>query len=244
MRNHQFYFINPETKAFDKDEAMPASYIRKTFCVSEEIKSATLCMTALGVYKAYLNGQELDARMLLPGFTNYHARLQYQTWDVTERLHPGVNTLCVILGNGWYRGCLGITSVKAFYGKTVQLAAELVMEKKQETEIIRTDETWKATQDGPLMENDLKTYETVDMRKSLGGWMDTDYDDSAWHTCTVGGYEGDCVPHEGAPVLEQERFAATVLKTPDGNTVLDFGQNLSGHIEFTVKGKAGHTVKL
>ena len=146
MRSPQFQFINPETEPFDKDKVMPASYIRKAFRVADDLKKVTLHLTALGVYKAYLNGQELDNRMLLPGFTNYHARLQYQTWDITERLRPGVNTLCVILGNGWYRGCLGITSVKAFYGKTVQLAAELAMEKEQETEIIRTDETWRATQ--------------------------------------------------------------------------------------------------
>ncbi len=244
MRNPQFQFINPETEPFDKDKAMPASYIRKVFRVVDDLKKVTLHLTALGVYKAYLNGQELDGRMLLPGFTNYHAKLQYQTWDITERVRPGVNVLCVILGNGWYRGCLGITSVKAFYGKTVQLAAELVMEKEQQTEIIRTDETWKATQNGPLMENDLKTYETVDMRKSLNGWMDADYDDSGWHNCTIGIYAGECVPHEGEPVLEREHFSATVLKTPDGNTVLDFGQNLSGHVEFTVTGKSGHTVKL
>ncbi len=244
MENKTFIFITPELEQPDLKCGQPASYIRKTFRVAEDVKKATLCMTALGIYKAYLNGRELDERMLLPGFTNYHTRLQYQTWDVTNRLHSGINTICVILGNGWYRGCLGITSKKAFYGKTVQLAAELVLEKEQDAEIICTDETWKATQNGPLLENDLKTYETVDMRKGLDGWMDADYDDSTWHSCALGGYNGDCIPHEGEPVLERERFAAKVLKTPDGNTVLDFGQNLSGHVEFTVTGEAGHTVKL
>ena len=223
---------------------MPASYIRKAFCVSEKVKRATVHLTALGVYKAYINGQELDAQMLLPGFTNYRARLQYQTYDITDMLTEGKNTVCVILGNGWYRGCLGITSVKAFYGETLQFAAELVLETETETQVIRTDETWKASQDGSLRENDLKTFETVDMRKSLDGWMEPDFDDTAWHTCIKGSYDGDCIPHEGEPILEQESFRPEILHTPDGNTVLDFGQNLAGHVEFTVTGEAGHTVVL
>lgn len=240
-----FNFIIPEEKAFSKDTVMPASYIRKTFTLSGECKKATLKITALGVYKAYINGEEIDKRMLLPGFTNYRARLQYQTYEITERLHKGKNVISVILGNGWYRGCLGITSVKAYYGETLQLAAELTIEEENgESTVIKTDETWKATQDGALQENDLKTYEVVDMTKELAGWKEIQYDDSAWHPCKIGEYKGCCIEHEGEPVLEQEVFTPVVLHTPDGNVVLDFGQNLAGHVEFTVTGKAGHTVTL
>lgn len=240
-----FNFIIPEEKTFAKNVVMPASYIRKIFVVSKGLRKATLKMTALGVYKAYLNGQELDNRMLLPGFTNYNARVQYQSYDITERLQEGKNVICVVLGNGWYRGCLGITSVKAFYGDTLQLAAEIELEDAAgHKTFIKTDETWKASQNGALGENDLKTYEVVDMTKELAGWTEADYDDCAWHGCKQGSYHGACIPHEGEPVLEQERFQPTVHHTPDGNTVLDFGQNLAGHVEFTVTGKAGHTVVL
>lgn len=240
-----FQFIIPEREAFDKNKKMPASYIRKTFDVAEECQKATLEITALGVYKAYLNGQELDQQLLLPGFTNYRARLQYQTYDITTKLKNGKNVLCVILGNGWYRGCLGITSVKAFYGDTLQLAAEIRLENKNgNKEIIRTDETWKATQNGPLEENDLKTFEVVDRTKELTGWKEPEYDDHSWHNCRKGSYSGECIPHVGEPILEQERFQPEVLHTPDGNTVLDFKQNLAGHVEFTVTGKKGTTVVL
>ncbi len=240
-----FNFIIPEDKKFNKDTVMPASYIRKTFELSGECKKATLKITALGVYKAYINSQEIDNRMLLPGFTNYNARVQYQTYEIGDRLHKGKNVISVILGNGWYRGCLGITSVKAYYGDTLQLAAEIVIEDEcGEDIVIKTDETWKATQDGALKENDLKTYEVVDMTKELVGWKDIMYDDSTWHNCKMGEYKGRCIEHEGEPVLEQEIFKPEVLHTPDGKVVLDFGQNLAGHVEFTVTGKAGHTVAL
>ena len=244
MEQKDFVFIIPETETFTQDKEMPASYLRKTFVVPQEFTSAGIAITALGVYKAYLNGTPLSEEILLPGFTNYHERLQYQSYDITDRLHPGINTIAVTLGNGWYRGCLGLTSVKAFYGDTLQLAAEIRIESGGSVQIIQTDESWKATQDGPIRVNDLKTFEIVDMTKELTGWTEADYDDSEWHECRIGGYEGRCIPHEGEPILEQERFSPVVLHTPDGNTVLDFGQNLAGHVEFTVEGCAGHIVTL
>lgn len=123
MSKQEFCFIVPEDEEFSKEKVMPASYIRKTFVVEEEIKQASLKMTALGVYLVYVNGQRVSQALLMPGFTNYHVRLQYQTFDIAPLLQKGKNTICVILGNGWYRGCLGITGDKAYYGDRLQLAA-------------------------------------------------------------------------------------------------------------------------
>lgn len=241
----KFHFINPEKEQFCKDKIMPASYIRKVICVKAGKTKAVLKMTALGMYKVYINGQEIDNQMLLPGFTDYHARVQYQTYDITDMLMEGKNVIAVILGNGWYRGCLGITGEKAFYGENIQLAANLLIEYEDgKQDEINTDETWKATQNGALGENDLKTFEVVDLRKELTGWKEADYDDSSWHTCKKGVYKGKCIPQEGEPVLEHERFKPQVLQTKDGSIVLDFGQNLAGHVEFTVNGKAGQQVEL
>ena len=36
------------------------------------------------------------------------------------------------------------------------------------------------------------------------------------------------------PVREQESFPGTLFRTPDGSTVLDFGQNLAGDVEFSL----------
>ena len=35
-----------------------------------------------------------------------------------------------------------------------------------------------------------------------------------------------------------------MVHCPDGNTVLDFGQNIAGYVEFTVTGAPGHKVSL
>ena len=47
------------------------------------------------------------------------------------------------------------------------------------------------------------------------------------------------------PLTEHERFInPAVITTPTGKKVLDFGQNIAGYIEFTIKGKAGQNLKL
>ena len=43
----------------------------------------------------------------------------------------------------------------------------------------------------------------------------------------------------GRPAVEMTLPVREILKTPKGETVLDFGQNLTGHVRFTLRGKAG-----
>ena len=54
-----------------------------------------------------LNGQRVGDQVLAPGWTSYHHRLRYQTYDVTSLVRSGSNELEVLLGNGWFRGRLG-----------------------------------------------------------------------------------------------------------------------------------------
>ena len=48
--------------------------------------SARLHATAQGLYEAFLNGERVGDAELTPGFTQYDARLQVQTFDVTASL--------------------------------------------------------------------------------------------------------------------------------------------------------------
>ena len=191
--------------------------------------------------------------MLLPGFTDYHRRLQYQTFDVTGQIRPGENVVLAVLGDGWYRGNLGAFNKKYCYGEKTAFACRLeIVYEDGSADVVETDASWEATQQGPLGINDLKIKECYDARRedalqgnsAFARRTDGTGADGGWHSCNITSYQGELIPDEGEPVLEQERFGAKVLHTPDGNAVLDFGQNLAGHVEFTVTGPAGHTVLL
>lgn len=51
------------------------------------------------------------------------------------------------------------------------------------------------------------------------------------------------IPQEGEIVREQERILAkSVFKTPKGDMIVDFGQEITGYVEFTVNAKSGQCV--
>ena len=240
----KFIFVEPELNALNIKEQQPASYIRKRIQIGGGVKTAKIYMTALGVYKGYFNGKELDNQILLPGFTNYHKRVQYQEYDVTANLKEGENVISCILGDGWYRGYLGPFNKRNVYGDKIKFACTMVIQYVDREEIIYSGEDWKATQEGELISNDIKYLESVDRRNEMPGWNDIGFTDDSWHECKVSTYSGEVIPEEGEKILEQERFSPEVLATPDGNTMLNFKQNLAGHVEFKVTGSAGTKVIL
>lgn len=238
-------FIEPETVEFDSKIEQPASYVRKVFTATKEVKCARLYMTALGVYRGYINGEILDEQLLTPGYTDYNYRVQYQTYDVTDQIVLGENVICAVIGDGWYRGCINIGSIRNSYGTKIKLSfvLELTYADGEQVYIV-SDESCKATQNGALRENNLKTIERYDATMELLGWNQTDYDDNGWHGVMQAQYNGAVIPQQGERILRQERFTAKVLHTPDGNTVLDFGQNFAGLVRFKLTGKSGHKVTI
>ncbi len=238
-------FITGDGGSFDvKGPFPPALYFRKAFSVAEGLTSAELAMTSMGNYIPFVNGQKPDCRLLTPGYTEYSRRLQVQTYDVTGLLSPGENVLGAILGDGWYRGSCGPFGHRATYGEERALAAELVLNYGDRTEVIRTDPSWKVTDQGPVRTQDLKMEEHYDARMEIPGWCEAGFCDSGWKSSQLVLYTGELIPDEGEIVCAHECFAPRVLHTPNGDTVLDFGQNMAGFVTFTVTGSAGQTVHL
>src|SRR5688500_14785990 len=80
-----------------------ASFLRKTFTLSSLGGAGTLRISALGLYRAFINGKRVGHDQLTPGWTVYPQRLSYQTYDVTDLLVSGENTIDIWLGDGWLR---------------------------------------------------------------------------------------------------------------------------------------------
>ena len=64
--------------------AAPPLYLRREFELDRRPVRARLYATARGVYEPRLNGSRVGDAELAPGWTEYHQRLQYQTYDVTD----------------------------------------------------------------------------------------------------------------------------------------------------------------
>ena len=234
----QARWIEPETEV-DIDAIKPAPYLRKEFTVKKGLISARACMTARGLYRFYLNGVEGTDHLFTPGFTSYHKRLQVQVYDVTSLLREGRNALGVILGDGWWRGHTGGANLRNNFGYKLAFLGQLVLRYDDgSVEVIGSDGSFKAST-GPLLKSDMKEGEIYDARISLEGWNRPGYDDSSWTPVVVTGDGYDhLIGTRSVPVRQKERFAPKVLRTPNGETVLDFGQNLAGWVEMQVSGEA------
>lgn len=239
----EFHFIEPE-QGGRQNQSHNASYLRKEFEIHGKVRSAAACFTACGIYKAYINGKEVDTQILLPGNTSYGARLQYQQYDVTDFLTEGTNVVAAVVGEGWYRGKGGFPTGSG-NGKKLKFMCRMEIHMEDDTErIINADRSWKASQDGPVRENDLKAGECYDARREFEGWTSSGFDDSGWHGVLETSYDGTLIPHEGERIVEQERLKPKeILQTPDGAIVVDFGQNLCGYMEFSVTGHKGTEVR-
>ena len=225
-------WIDPEID-HDPEIHKPASYLRKTFFLSECPASARLYITAHGLYEASINGRRAGDFVLAPGTSSYDKRLHVQTYDVTALLRSGENEVLVILGDGWYRSCSGVDGDRNLYGEDLALFFQLEADGKP---VCVSDESWEATQDGPIRMNDMQQGEVVDARReALTGWHGVKV--KAFGTENL--RASDCVP-----VTEHERFSGRIFTTPNGETVIDFGQNLAGYVEFTIYAHEGDTITL
>jgi alpha-L-rhamnosidase len=239
-------FVGPD---WDEDltRSQPAPLLRREFDVRPGVRRGRLYITGLGVYEAQLNGTTVGDQVMAPGWTSYHHRLRYQTFDVTDFLHEGRNALGAMLGDGWFRGRLGFGGGRRnIYGDRLALLAQLEITYADGTvDRIITDEAWRAAT-GPILASDIYDGETYDAPLERDGWTRPNYDDSEW--IPVRRVDWDLktlVAPMGPPVRRIELVAPTqILTSPSGKTILDFGQNVVGKLRLNVHGPAGKTVTL
>ena len=229
------------------DAPLPVALLHRTFTLAKAVASARLYITAYGVYEAEINGTRVGDHVLAPGWTSYHHRLRYQTFDVTGLLRDGANAIGALLGEGWYTGRLGFHGGRRnLYGEHRALLAQLEVTHHDGTvTTIGTDEAWRTTT-GPILRSELYDGEVYDARSARPGWSEPGLDISDWAPVTeLPLPEAELVASTGPPVRRTQTLTPVgVLSTPSGKTVLDFGQNLVGRLRIRVSGPAGHTITL
>lgn len=223
-------WINPEIGKINPEENQPASVLMKKFNL-ESTENARIYVTAHGMYVLYINGGRVKENVLTPGTSEYWKRLPYQTFDVSSYLHVGENRIEVVLGDGWYRGCNGNTGTRNVFGTDIALFLQLEINKKV---VLISDQTWVASQEGPIYFNDIQLGEKVDARRRPQNF----------HAVKVESFGYDnLICSNTLPIREKEEFEAKLIVTPNGEKVLDFGQNMAGYVSFVLEAKAGQILK-
>ena len=190
--------------------------------------AATLKITALGLYKAEINGKRAGDAYLTPGWTSYHKMLQVQTYDVSSLLRAGENEIVLTVAEGWYCGRLVWKDAYKHYGEQSAVCADL----RWESGAIHTDESWTA-QESYIRFSGIYDGETQDFTAACKPLMPVE----------IAHDKETLVKQIGEPVRDIERLAVQeVLHTPSGDTVYDFGQNIAGVAELALPQDCNGTV--
>lgn len=248
-------FVTVE-KETDKDRS-GSTCLRKRITIGGRIDAAFACVTALGLYQFYINGRRVGEDELTPGWTSYHKHLCYQTYDVTDLLQEGENVLGAILGAGWYKGKMGFLHLRNNYGTRTALCMQMMVRYQDGgEETFVTDQGWEGAA-GPVLFSEIYDGEIYDAGAEIKDWCGTVRDDEScpadrstgetlWHGVDTVGFPLEALTAQpGSRVRVMERIAADrVFTTPRGETVIDFGQNLTGWVHFRVQGSRGEKVSL
>ena len=219
----------------NKKDRYPVDCFRKAF-TSYSAVTARLYISACGEYEARINGERVGNFILAPGSTDYHKRIQYQVYDVTELIQSGENALMVELADGWYRGSSGAKGRTCTYGSVTRLIAQLeIVDQNGNEQIICTDESWQWSNDGPIRFADNEDGEIVDanMLPTYSG------------NVRLIPVNVPLTASNNVFVTEHEQFKPVEkITTPAGKTVLKFSQNLCGYLAFRLNAKKGQTIHI
>lgn len=213
-------WIRPATNAPENVEKV--SLLQRGFELEGSIEKARLYVTARGLFEVSLNDEKVGNDHFANGFTSYSNRLDSLTYDVTDQLQQGENSLDVLLAYGWYAGRFGWSGQRQNYGDYPELLLQLeVVYEDGRTERIVSDESWQSSMDGPILFSSIYDGEHVDARKQWDDWQPVIAEPELG--------SARIVPKPFAPVRETEFLPVKeIIEQEDGRYIFDLGQNMVG----------------
>ena len=215
---------------------LSARYLRKEFDLEKQVQKATLYISGLGMYEAFINGKRIGDQVLAPAPTDYRRTVLYNAFDVTSLLDKQ-NAIGVILGNGRYYTMQQDKKpykITRFGYPTLRL--NLIVEYTDGSKkTISTDEKWKLSPDGAIRSNNEYDGETYDARKEFGNWTSVGFDDSQWMSAErtaipLGTLRGAMSPN--MKVICQ--LEPKNMSQKDGKVIVDMGQNMAGWLNMRI----------
>ncbi len=219
--------------------------LRKNISVKNNIKKATVFIAGLGHFELSVNGKKTGDHFLDAGWVNYDKEALYVTFDITDQLKPGNNTVGVMLGNGFYfiPGDR-YRKLQLAYGFPKMICRILLQYTDGSSENMISDGTWK-TAPGPITFSSIYGGEDYNAIVEQANWNTALFNDAGWKNAMVVDGPPLLVAQTATPVKIMDSFPTVRITQPKpGVWVYDLGQNASGIPRISLKGKKGAVVRL
>jgi alpha-L-rhamnosidase len=224
---------------------------RTDFALATSTISATLRISGLGYFEVYVNGNKIGNQVLAPVQTDYDSRIFYLTFEVSEQLRTGLNTIGVILGEGFFsqsvvQGRHGWAE-ESYGEKRLRLQLDITYGDNTNHQIV-SDHKW-LTATGPIISDNVYAGEIYDARNEIAGWAEPESVAAGlWHPVTL-------LPSPGGVMMDQEQEiescqiirliqpVSVTYPSPD-TAVFDLGENIAGWARIQVNEPRGTRLEL
>ncbi len=225
----------------------PAMLLRSEFDAGQELVSARLYATALGVYEARINGKPVADVVLAPEVSVADSHVLYQVYDVGGIVQPGLNAIGITVADGFYAGAFGWRMERYGFGPAPRrLLAQLRLDYADgTTQWVSTGPDWRIAE-ASITAADIYGGETRDARLEPIGWDTPGFDAKHWRAAKVNNRQPARLVAQTSPPLRPKDVlhAVAVSEPAPGRFVFDFGQNIAGWARLRAVGQAGDRVTL
>jgi alpha-L-rhamnosidase len=242
---------HPDTKQSSqpsKSTIATPQYFRKSFNINKDIEKARLYITSKGVFKPFINGEEVSkVDVMTPGWTPYSKRIETLTYDLTDKLTQGQNTLASILAGGWFSARIADLKDTDHINSPLLLAQLEIQFIDGSNQVVTTDKSWRVTQNGPIRFASNYDGEHYSQALEQPNWNKNNFNSATWQSAYTQKIDPaiKLSPKRHAPIrVINELSPIKIINISKDSVVFDFGQNMVGVPEIEVPSVANQKIKV
>ena len=191
--HRSFIFDDCDFLSFDPDVEV---VLTRTSFHAEKTVKATLNITALGFFEAYVNGSPVSTDRLVPAKSDYvqrdlshlsypifdtmSHRIYYYEYDITHLLKNGENILATQIGNGWYGDSKNTAEGVPQWGEKFLLFQITLESENGEKTVLCSKKDNTVWHRSHILESSLYYGEYHNYLKYMNGWNEIGLNASDW----------------------------------------------------------------
>lgn len=229
--------------------------LTRTSFEADNIIKATLEITALGYFEAYLNGSALSDDKYIPPMSEYEKRdltkinmpiydefsytIYYTVYDITDKLINGTNILATHIGAGWYGQHKSLNEGMSKWGDNLLVFRITLTDRNGKEHFICSTENNTKWTKSFILESSLYFGEYHDMRQYSEKWNTSGYDDSRWNSPAVRtAPEAELLPINFPADKTVKKLNAKKIYSFGDTAIYDIGELASGYAVIRFNDKA------